>query len=65
MLVIDLKGALRIDDDDFIPPGAKPSLEVDMVTQVQNLDEAVCISHTVNTLGKGINSTIPPPAMGK
>ena len=27
------------------------------------LDEAVCISH--NTLGKGMNPTILPPAMGK
>ena len=27
---------------------------------VQNLDEAVCISHRANTTGKGINSTILP-----
>ena len=27
--------------------------EMDMMIQVQNLDEAVCISHCVNTLGGG------------
>ena len=32
---------------------------------VQTLDEAVCISHRASTLGKGINPTILPPAMGK
>ena len=32
---------------------------------VQNLDEAVCISHSTNTLGKGMNPTIFPSAMGK
>ena len=39
--------------------------ETDTATQVQILDEAVCISHTVNTSGKGMNSTIFPPGMGK
>ena len=33
--------------------------------QVQTLDEAVCISLSTNTLGKGMNPTILPPAMGK
>ena len=30
-----------------------------------NLDKAVCISHHANIHGKGMNSTILPPAMGK
>ena len=38
---------------------------MDTVTQVQILDETDCISHCTNTLGKGMNPTILPPAMGK
>ena len=34
-------------------------------TQVQILDETYCISHSTNTLGKGMNPIILPPAMGK
>ena len=34
-------------------------------TRVQNLDETDCISHSPNTLGKGMNPIILPPAMGK
>ena len=30
-----------------------------------NLDEALCISRSSNTFGKGMNSTIFPPAMSK
>ena len=30
-----------------------------------NLDQIDCISHSTNTLGKGMNPTILPPAMGK
>ena len=30
-----------------------------------NLDETDCISHSTNTLGKGMNRIILPPAMGK
>ena len=40
-------------------------MEMDMETRVQILDEADCISHSTNTLGKGINPIILPPAMGK
>ena len=36
-----------------------------MVTQVQISGEAVSISHSSNTLGKGMNPIILPPAMGK
>ena len=39
-----------------------------MATRVQILDETDCISHSTNTLGKGMNPIIPiilPPAMGK
>ena len=38
---------------------------MDMPTQVQIQNEAVYISHNANTLGKGINPTILPPAMVK
>ena len=38
---------------------------MDMVTQVQILDKAVCISYGANTLGKGMHPTILPPATGK
>ena len=38
---------------------------MDMVTQVQILDEADCISYSTNTLGKGMNPIILPPAIGK
>ena len=35
-------------------------LELDTVTQVQILCEAVCISHSADTLGKSMNPTIVP-----
>ena len=38
---------------------------MDTATRVQILDEADCISHSTNTLGKGMNPIILPPAMGK
>ena len=41
------------------------SLEMDTATRVQILDETDCISHSTNTLGKGMNPIILPPAMGK
>ncbi len=34
-------------------------------TRVQILDETDYISHSTNTLGKGMNQIILPPAMGK
>ena len=40
-------------------------IEVDTVIRVQILDEDVCLSHSANTLGKGMNPTILPPAMVK
>ena len=40
-------------------------MEMDTVTQVQILDKADCISHSINTFGKGMNPIILPPAMGK
>ena len=36
-----------------------------MVIVVQILDEIDCISHSTNTLGKGMNPVILPLAMGK
>ena len=38
---------------------------MDTATRVQILDETDGISHNTNTLGKGMNPTILPPAMGK
>ena len=38
---------------------------MDTAMRVQILDEIDCISHSPNTLGKGINPIILPPAMGK
>ena len=38
---------------------------MDTVTRVQNLDETDCISHSTNTLGKGMNSIILTPAIVK
>ena len=38
---------------------------MDSSIRVQFLDEAVGISHSANTLGKGMNPYILPPAMGK
>ena len=39
--------------------------EMDTATRVQILDETDCISYSTNTLGKGMNPIILPPAMGK
>ena len=41
------------------------SLEMDTVTGVQILEKTDSISHSTNTLGKGMNPIILPPAMGK
>ena len=41
------------------------SQKMDTATRVQILDETDCISHSSNTLGKGMNPIILPPAMGK
>ena len=38
---------------------------MDTTAQVQILDDTDCISHCTNTLGKGMNPIILPPAMGK
>ena len=38
---------------------------MDTAARVQILDQADCISHNTNTLGKGMNPIILPPAMGK
>ena len=38
---------------------------MDLSTRVQILDKAVCISHSANTLGKGMHPATLPPAMGK
>ena len=41
------------------------SLEMVTATRVQILDKSDCISHSTNTLGKGMNSFIHPQAMSK
>ena len=38
---------------------------MEMTTGVQILDKTVCISHNANTLGKGMNPIILPPAIDK
>ncbi len=38
---------------------------MDTSTSVQFLGKAVCILHSINTVGKGMNPTILPPAMGR
>ena len=40
--------------------GACGVMKMDSVTRVQILNETECISHNVNTLGKGMNATILP-----
>ena len=41
------------------------SQDMDTATRVQILDQTDCISHSTNTLGKGMIPIILPPAMGK
>ena len=41
------------------------SLERDIANQVQILDDGICISLRINTLGKGMNPIILPPVVGK
>ena len=43
----------------------KVDLEMDTVTRVQILDQTNYISHSTNTIGKGMNPIIFPPAIGK
>ena len=38
---------------------------METAARVQILDETDCISYGTNTLGKGMNPIIIPPAMGK
>ena len=38
---------------------------MDTATRAQIQDETDCISHSTNTLGKGMNPIILPPAMSK
>ena len=45
--------------------GARGVMVIVVVTRVQILDETDYISHSTNTLGKGMNPIILPPAMGK
>ena len=42
-----------------------PFWEMDTVTRVQVLDQAVCISHSTKILGKSIHPSILLPAIGK
>ena len=41
------------------------SEEMDATNRVQNLDKAVCLSHSSYTLGKGMAPTTFPSAKGK
>ena len=40
-------------------------MKMDTATRVKILDETDCISHCTNSLGKGVNPIILPPATGK
>ena len=40
-------------------------IKMNLATRVQIQYEVVCISHSVNILGKGMHPTILSPAMGK
>ena len=50
---------------DFYHSFSISSLCMNTATRVQILNETDCISHRTNTLGKGMNPIILPPAMGK
>ena len=50
---------------DYICEGGARGVMVIAATRVQILDEADCISHNTNTLGKGMNPIILPLAMDK
>ena len=39
--------------------------KMNTVTRVQILDEIVCVSRGINTIGKSVNPTILHPPMGK
>ena len=41
------------------------SYEMNTATRIQIQDETDCISHSTNTLGKGMNPIILLPAMGE
>ena len=41
------------------------SMELNTATSVKMLDEAVCISHSGNTIRKGMHPIILPPVKGK
>ena len=43
----------------------KTASDMDTATRVQILDLTDCISHSTNSLGKGMNPNILPLAMGK
>ena len=49
----------------FLNTKIKEEKKMNTATRVQILDETDCISHNTNTLGKGMNPIILPPAMGK
>ena len=40
-------------------------IEKELATQIQILDEAVCISLCTNPLGKDMNPSVLSPAIGK
>ena len=40
-------------------------MKIESATQVQILNEAVCISLQANALEKGMNQSVPLPAMSK
>ena len=57
--------AARHDDDDDIYIHIYIHLYIYIYIYAYILDETDCISHSTNTIGKGMNPIILPPAMGK
>ena len=48
-----------------MPLSKETEMEMNTATLVQILDDTDCISHSTNSLGKGMNPIILPPDMGK
>ena len=49
---------------DIVGGARRVVIEIDTATRVQIRDKTDCILHSTNTLGKGMNPIILPPAMG-
>ena len=64
-LIIFILPAYKKKKNKFVYGGARGVMVIVAGRGVQFLDEPDYISHSTNTLGKGMNPIILPPAMGK